>query len=291
MLDYPTALGLTKYLSNERELAPWEVALNEIGYMSSVLYYTDVYPSLVGYEKQLASDLYEEFGWEDEGNLNKKLLRAQIIGLACRAGISDCLETAGSKFLAWKNEGTVVAPNLRSLVYKYGMKTEGNQEIWDWMLAKYKSEANAQEKVKLMLGLASINDPDILYNFIQIGKDESVVRSQDFFTLLTYVSSNRIGEPIVWDFFRNEWEYLVERFTLNDRYLGKMIATVTERFATQQRLDEMEAFFAKYPEAGAGEAYRKIALDTVNTNIKFVANYSEVIKQWLDENTSKKASV
>lgn len=40
---------------------------------------------------------------------------------------------------------------------------------------------------------------------------------------------DRIGEPHVWDFFRAEWDYLVDRFTLNDRYFGKFVATLSAR--------------------------------------------------------------
>ena len=75
--------------------------------------------------------------------------------------------------------------------------------------------------------------------------------------MLSYISYNRVGEPIVWDFVRNEWDYLVERFTLNDRYLGSLIPTITKKFATEMRLQEMKDFFAKYPDAGAGEANRQ----------------------------------
>ena len=57
---------------------------------------------------------------------------------------------------------------------------------------------------------------------IDLARDISNVREQDYFTLLAMISNNRVGEPIVWDFYRNEWEYLVERFTLHDRLLGRV---------------------------------------------------------------------
>ena len=60
-----------------------------------------------------------------------------------------------------------------------------------------------------------------------------MIRSQDFFTLLTYVSWNRVGEPLVWDFLRREWDYLVQRFTLNDRLFGRFLTTATEMFTTR----------------------------------------------------------
>ena len=47
-------------------------------------------------------------------------------------------------------------------------------------------------------------------------------------------------------------------------------------------LYQMEAFFAQYPEAGAGEQYRQQALETVQTNIKWVADNSPQIRDWLN---------
>ena len=38
---------------------------------------------------------------------------------------------------------------------------------------------------------------------------------------------------------RTEWQYLVDRFTLNNRYLGRMVNTVASRFTTELRLNEV----------------------------------------------------
>ena len=56
------------------------------------------------------------------------------------------------------------------------------------------------------------------------------------------------------------------------------------RFATELRLQEMKDFFASRPEAGAGAASRKIALEAVENNIKFIRNYSNDIQSWLSAN-------
>ena len=47
----------------------------------------------------------------------------------------------------------------------------------------------------------------------------------------------------------------------------------------------MKDFFDRRPESGAGENYRKIALETVENNIKFIQNYSHDIQAWLATNT------
>lgn len=113
--------------------------------------------------------------------------------------------------------------------------------------------------------------------------NESYVRGQDYFTCLTYISNNRIGKSLVWDYVRENWPRLVERFGINERYLGRLIPSITGSFVTQTKLEEMEAFFAKYPEAGAGTAARKQALETVKFNIKWLQQNKAKIAQWLAE--------
>ena len=66
--------------------------------------------------------------------------------------------------------------------------------------------------------------------------------------------------------------------------LFQIITTITERFTTQLRLEEMKLFFEKHPEAGAGQQYRKIALETVENNIKFLESHSKDIYSWLKDN-------
>merc|ERR1711963_279488 len=95
------------------------------------------------------------------------------------------------------------------------------------------------------------------------------------------MSWNRVGESIVWDFVRNNWTRLVQRFTLNDRLMGRMMSDIVKKFATELKLREIEEFYADYPDAGAGENYRKIALETVKTNIEFVQKYAGDIETWL----------
>jgi len=57
-------------------------------------------------------------------------------------------------------------------------------------MTRYKEESNAQEKIKLLKGLASTRREDLLCELMQVhAKDEATVRSQDFFTLLAFISS------------------------------------------------------------------------------------------------------
>ena len=61
------------------------------------------------------------------------------------------------------------------------------------------------------------------------------------------------GNSLAWDYVRSNWEHLVRRFSLNNRYLGRLPGQVASGFVSGFKRDEVEAFFEKYPEGGAGE--------------------------------------
>ena len=88
----------------------------------------------------------------------------------------------------------------------------------------------------------------------------------------------------------------MDRFTLNDRYLGRLIPSITSRFAITTKIEEvrlensklvikdvfqMQHFFAKNPDAGAGAAARVQALETVTNNVKWLSKYQSVVEQWI----------
>lgn len=59
-----------------------------------------------------------------------------------------------------------VTPNIRSIVYKYGMMNGGSPEDWDTMWNKYKVETVPQEQIKLLYGMANTNTMWLLVRFV-----------------------------------------------------------------------------------------------------------------------------
>lgn len=51
-------------------------------------------------------------------------------------------------------------------------------------------------------------------------------------------------------------------------------------------LFQMNSFFEKYPDAGAGKANRAKALETVQNNIRWLSNYKSVVETWISKNVS-----
>ncbi|XP_017104425.2 glutamyl aminopeptidase isoform X1 [Drosophila bipectinata] len=281
-LPYSTALDLSTYLENEQNYVPWSVGTSSLASLRNRLYYTDLYSNFTTYARKLLTPIVEKVTFTVGTDHLENRLRIKVLSSACSLGHESSLQQATTLFNQWlASPETRPSPDVRDVVYYYGMQQVNTEAVWDQLWKLYLEETDAQEKLKLMSALCATQVPWLLRRYINWAWDESNVRRQDYFTLLGYISQNPVGQSLVWDYVRENWEQLVERFGINERTLGRLIPTITARFSTQTKLEEMEQFFAKYPEAGAGTAARQQALETVKANIKWLTLNKESVGTWL----------
>lgn len=214
------------------------------------------------------------------------LLRTTILDLACSFGHPACLEEASKQFRGWLNAGDVIHPDLRSVVYTYGIQSGVTVADWDKVLERFRQENDANEKTKLMVALASYPDQRTMRRFLDLSWDTALVRTQDQLSCIQYIAANRAGEQAAWEHVRENWPRLVARFGIGERNLGRMIPSVTGRFTTQARLTELEDFFARYPESGAGATARRQALENIQNNISWLERNEANVAAWLKEATA-----
>ncbi|XP_036927026.1 glutamyl aminopeptidase [Acanthopagrus latus] len=285
IIDYGNAFNLTKYLTNETDYIVWERVDSSITYVRDMLLGKALYPKFQQLFRDHVQSIATKLGWKDEGMQTERLLRETVLGIACQMGSPETLNEAAKIFDQWINGQISSVPvNLRLLVYRYGMKKSGTEENWNKMFQKYKDTSLAQEKDKLLYGLASVEDGPLLYKLLETAKDESVVRSQDLFTVVRYVSYNPVGQSIAWDWTTLNWDYLVNRYTINDRNLGRLPGQITTTYNTEPQLWKMEHFFHQTPNAGAGEMPRQQALERVRNNIEWIKRNENEISAWLENN-------
>ncbi|XP_066576726.1 glutamyl aminopeptidase [Amia ocellicauda] len=284
LLDYGYAFNLTKYISAESEYIVWERLASSISYVRTMLKDDDtIYPKFQTYFRNQVKNISTQLGWEDTGDHLTRLLRETVLGIACQMGDQSALDQASALFERWLR-GERIAVNLRLLVYRYGMQNSGNETSWNYMFQKYIETPLAQEKDKLLYGLASVQNITLLDRFLKSVTNETIVRSQDMFTIIRYISYNTYGRTMAWDWTTLNWDYLLKRFTLNDRNLGRLPNRISNSFNTELQLWQMQLFFEKYPEAGAGEVPRKQALETVRNNIEWLKANKNAISKWLESN-------
>ncbi|KAF5308640.1 hypothetical protein FQR65_LT06101 [Abscondita terminalis] len=293
-LKYSIPLELTKYLKYEFNSIPWSVASSELSGLKKYLVDTTDFPEYTKYILSIVSPGYENFTWNEkpEDSHLTKYARALILNLACANGHTECIKIAVEKFHTWLNDSHFQIPqDLRRTVYYYGISNSKSDE-WFKLLEVFKKEIDATEKLNILHGLSATKESWLLHHLIQLAKIEGqdqIIRGQDYFTMLQYISSNPIGAPIVWNYVRENWTYLVNRFTINDRYLGRLIPAITKSFTTNIQLQEMKIFFDEYPNAGAGQSARQQALAKVQNNIMWIQKNRNGVIEWLkNQNASNK---
>ncbi|XP_064273284.1 glutamyl aminopeptidase [Passer domesticus] len=289
LVNYFVPLELTKYLENETDYLPWNRAISAVTYLANMLEDDkNLYPLFQKYFRKLVKPTVDKLRWEDSGDHLQRLLRASVLDFACSMNDPESLGNASQLFDRWL-QGETIPANLRLIVYRYGMQNSGNETSWNYMFDKYQETSLAQEKEKLLYGLASVRNITLLDRYLKYVYNTSFIKSQDVFTVLRYISYNTYGKTMAWDWIRLNWQYLVDRFTINDRNLGRIV-TIAQNFNTELQLWQMENFFEKYPNAGAGEMPRSQTLEQVKSNIEWLKENKEEIQSWL-ENTVRLQSL
>lgn len=282
LLSYEIALGLTRYLKSEEDFLPWQRAISAVTYIISMFEDDrELYPMIETYFQSQVKPIADSLGWEDSGSHVKRLLRASVLGFACKMGDTEALNNASQLFENWLQGKESIPANLRLLVYRYGMQNSGNETSWNYTLEQYQKTSLAQEKEKLLYGLASVRDVTLLARYLEMLKDPNVIKTQDVFTVIRYISYNPYGKSMAWNWIQLNWDYLVNRFTINDRNLGRIV-NIAEPFNTELQLWQMESFFAKYPNAGAGAQPREQVLETVKNNIEWLRQNRKSISDWFN---------
>lgn len=266
-LSYNTTMEMMSYLSAERGLVPWTVAISQIKKMLALMASEPISLQLSTHFHTLAKDVYESVGFsactepgqfeeiyafdeleetteepptgvcsEHDDDQSKQLLREKLVDLLCQLEHEECLEEVKVHFKAYIDTNTPISPNVRQSVYYYGLKG-ANSTVWNSMFDRLVVETDPQEVTKLMYGLTATISPALITTYIERAWAE--MKQQDFFTVLTNLSDNPVAQNIVWEWVQSNWERLVERYTINERTLGRVIPNITRRFSTQAKLDQV----------------------------------------------------
>uniref|UniRef100_T1JIK8 Aminopeptidase n=1 Tax=Strigamia maritima TaxID=126957 RepID=T1JIK8_STRMM len=259
-------------LSKQDHYETWSVISNGLGSISNLLENSPAFSLLRKFSLNLVTPMYEKVNWTDNGTYRQKRLQGIILDDTCALDYAPCLEEAYTRLVQWLKDSNSVAADLQGVVFMYGLRGAGANSalLWEEIWSRYLIEPSPQIKNNLLDCLATTSRPWLLKRLLESIFNESEIRSQSAIKVISSVSANPVGELIAWNFYRANWERLVNKLTLNDRNLGKLIKSLTSGFTTEISLLEMMDFFRKYPEAGAGTRPRLQATEQVKANIKWI---------------------
>ncbi|KAF6213765.1 hypothetical protein GE061_011487 [Apolygus lucorum] len=287
-VNYKVPLHLISYFKNgkEKDWAPWDTLNKYFSQLRDLLYQSsDASKQLKSYIRNLVTPYLSDDMWNITADdpPKERFVKAAMVNLACKVGVEECLMKANKLFNQFILNGTKPPIDIRSTVLVFGIEGPKLKENWNELWKLYLMEEDPQEKETLQLALFSVKDAEIIHKLLEYAKNESYIRSQDYFSVVFGMSRTPEGNAIIWDWTRQNWDYLIERFTLNHRQFGLLLPTISRKFFTEQRLQELTSFIEKHPEAGAGAAGRRKALEITKANILLYNDYQPVIKDILKQ--------
>lgn len=285
------ALDTTRYLTEEREYLPWDAALSNLGYFKLMFDRSEVYGPMKRYvQKQVTPLLHYfrdlTFNWtEIPDGLMDQYNEINALSTACSYGISDCEALATELFDTWRSNpsNNSIPPNLRSTVYCSAIAT-GGEEAWDFAWKMFLNATVVSEADKLRGALACSLEPWILQRYLQYSLDPTKIRRQDATSTINSIARNVVGQGLVWDFVRANWETLFRQYGGGSFSFSSLIQAVTQRFASEFELKQLEQFQADNAHVGFGSATRALqqALEKTKANIKWVAENKVPVLQWFE---------
>jgi len=294
LLDYPTALATSQYLSLEQDYIPWEAALTGFEYLENMMKRSSGWGRLQAYMLNELQPLYDRLGFEERPNedfLDEKL-RIKMLAALCRLGHNECSQSSSNLLEEWMSMPNPDIENpipnsLRSTVLCTGV-ARGGVAQWDFLWKRYLASNNANEKNNILGALSCTGEVWLLQKYLDMSISESSgVRKQDGYRVIVGVSKNIVGRYIAWDWIRANWAQLSAYYdTAISSSIGRILSAVAGDFNTEYNLHQLEAFIEEHEsELGTARRDADVMVQGAKANVGWMAEHYETILSWLPNNT------
>uniref|UniRef100_A0A8C5CU20 Aminopeptidase n=1 Tax=Gadus morhua TaxID=8049 RepID=A0A8C5CU20_GADMO len=294
LVNFTLALRTTKYLVRETEYTPWLTVSNNLNYYFLMFDRSPLYGPMQAYMVKQVEPLFNHFkditaNWTKIPDKHTDQYNQVVaIQLACKNGLKACEDLTYNLFNAWmKNpSNNPISPNLRSTVYCNGLAAGGQRE-WDFAWSMYKNASVASEAEKLLWAMACSKQPWILTRYLEYCLDSERIRKQDASYVINSIAANVVGQPLVWDFVRANWNYLFNDYGNGSISFESLLYSVTRRFASEFEYKELLRF-EKVVESNPRFPDFHQALERTRVNIKWVSSHKDQILSWFTEEAKPK---
>lgn len=187
------------------------------------------------------------------------------------------IEEAQRLFDSYAKGTGIIPADIRSAVYS-AVARNGDEKTFNTFLRLFREADIHEEKNRLSSALGAFRDISLLEKALTFAISDEV-RSQDSVFVITAVAYNKLGREIAWKFFKDNAQLLKERYE-GGFLLGFIIKAVTQSFGSEEKAQEVEAFFAKGPFRGVDRTIQQ-SLEHIRLNAEWLARDSADIKNYL----------
>ncbi|CAF5146563.1 unnamed protein product, partial [Rotaria magnacalcarata] len=180
-----------------------------------------------------------------------------------------------------------IPADVRSIVYCTVVR-EGSQSEFNFLWARLQRESIASETFNLLKGLSCTQDPSLILWFLeQHLKNGSVIRDQDLSVSIENVARSPQANQIAWNWIRDNWSQLFDKWGKSESTLGNIIEAVSSRFVSVRQRDEFKTFADSIIDKGNAYRQFQLSIDSINAAIEWnTANLASIIAFFRSNNES-----
>jgi len=243
MQSYATIIPLLSYFKDETNESVWSIvalAINEIKrFVEPDEPAEQKLKNLVG---DVISIQYARLGWDEiEGeDENDVKLRSTIVSLALFAELPDALREADSRFHAGSID--TLDPELRTTIMANAVRRELTDDIIDVLLAAYPKVTSSEFRDDIAAALTSTKSESVIVRLLDLLKDTSFIRTQDFVHWFVWLFRNRYGRDTTWQWARDNWDWIAKTFK-GDSHYDMLPRYIAGSLINSTQLEEFKSFF------------------------------------------------
>ena len=264
-------LALAEAYAGETDASVWSDLAANLGGIDTLLADEPYYTRYQAFARRIFQPVGQRVGWvaqPGEGHLDA-LLRSTVLTELGGYGDEEALGQASELFDRYLKDTSAVHPDIRKVVFSLAAK-RGDRSTYDKMWDLYGRVEMEEEKVRFLGALTDFNQPELLDESLERALSPKV-RVHDTVRMVAGVASNNAGRDRAWEFLKANWPEFDRRYGEGGFALMELVS-ITSRFTTQEKLDDVKEFFQLHPTPAAERSLRQ-SLERVTLNIA-----------WLDRN-------
>ena len=195
--------------------------------------------------RELVRPTFERLGWaprDGEDELTRQLRGTIIVTLGTLGADPEVRAEARALHSAYLAEPSSIDANVAAAVVTV-VASVGSAADHDLFWDRYRTSQSPQESLRYLYALSSFPDPALARKTLDLTLTNEI-RSQNAPSSVLLLLANRDVNRVAWEFVRDEWDRLNERFP--DNAIPRMLQGITT-LSTPELAAEVEAFVTAHP--------------------------------------------
>lgn len=176
---------------------------------------------------------------------------------------------------------SAIHPNLRLAVSRIAVEEGGDKE-YEAIVKEYHSTTTVDGREICLSALGRVKSPELIQRAIEFLFSDDV-KMQDKHRPAMALAANTRARLALWEHIKTHWDTIYKQFSGNMMILDRFVKNTLKVFATQDVLDDIEAFF-KHKDNSGYERGLQLVSDSVRGNINWVSRDRQDVADWLKKN-------